>query len=206
MSALFVFHLRRTERENSVKPEAILQEDRNLIEKAKAGNDAAKASLLDRYRPLIESLAFQYSANLPEEEREDLTQEASIAFFRALEQYDPERGISFGYFAKICISNRLIGYLRKKMNSPTEGAVSFEEVTLTAEDDPSKPLRDSESYEALRRRIREVLSDFEYRVWMLFFAGQTAREIADALGKDSKSIENALARARLKIKKNLPPR
>ncbi len=196
--------LRRAERDACVKSKSTFEEDLTLIREAKNGADVAKATLLERYRPLIDSLALQYSANLPEEEREDLTQEASIAFFRALEQYDPERGIAFGYFAKICISNRLIGYLRKKMNSPTEGAVSFEEVTLTAEDDPSKPLRDSESYEALRRRIQELLSDFEYRVWMLFFAGQTAKEIAVELEKDPKSIENALARARLKIKKNLP--
>ncbi len=189
-----------------MKSEAPLKEDLALIQKAKAGEDAAKAALLRQYHPLIDSLSYQFSANLPEEEREDLSQEATIAFFNALEQYAPERGIAFGYFAKICISNRLIGYLRKRTTSPTEGALPFEEITLTAEDDPSKHLRDSESYEALRRRIRDVLSDFEYRAWMLYVAGQTAREIAGALGKDQKSIENTLARARRKIRKSLPPR
>lgn len=189
-----------------MKSESPLKEDIALIQKAQTGEEAAKAALLHRYHPLIDSLSYQFSANLPEEEREDLFQEASIAFFNALEQYDPERKIAFGYFAKICISNRLIGYLRKKTNNPTEGAVCFEDVTLPAEDDPSQPLRDSESYEALRRRIREILSDFEYRVWMLYVAGQTAKEIAGVLGKDRKSIENTLARARRKIRKALPPR
>lgn len=189
-----------------MKPDSPLKEDLSLLRKAKAGDDKAKAALLQQYRPLIDSLSYQFSAGLPDEEREDLFQESAIAFFNALEQYDLDRGIAFGYFAKICISNRLIGYLRKKSNSPTEGAIPYETVELTAEDDPSKPLRDSESYAALCRSIRAVLSDFEYHVWMLYVAGQTAGEIAPAVGKDRKSIENTLARARRKIKKNLPPR
>ena len=157
---------------------------------------------MKQYRPLIDSLSFQFSSNLPDEERDDLFQEATIAFFNALEQYDPERKIAFGYFAKVCISNRLIGYLRKRTTIP----LPLENVELTAEEDPSKRLRDEEAYRALCGQLQIILSDFEYRVWMLYVAGRTAREIAKMVEKDQKSVENTLARARRKIRKSLPPR
>lgn len=207
MTAFFVDHPRRAERENSVKPEAIFQEDRDLIQRAKDGDDAAKTSLLDRYRPLIESLVYQYSTTLPDEEREDLSQEASIAFFRALEQFDTEKEIAFGFYAKTCIANRLKDYLRKRTKNPTKNALPYEgDDVLFGEDDWIKRFYDKESLKELLARLSEILSDFEYRIWMLHFTGYSAAEIAAAAGKDRKSIENALARARLKIKKNLPPR
>ena len=190
-----------------MKSESNFREDPVLIQTAKSGDEAARTSLLVRYRPLIDSLVYHYSVNLPNEEREDLAQEAAITFLHALDQFDAEKGISFGYFAKVCISNRLNDYLRKRTTSPTENAVPFEEVILPGnEEDPSKPLCDQEAYLALCNRIRKILSDFEYRVWILYVAGQTASDIAKAMGKDRKSIENTLARTRRKIRNDLSPR
>ena len=205
MSALFVFGAALNGKGCRMKPDLPLKEDIALILRAKSGDDSAKASLLHLYRPLIDSLSYQFSATLPKEEQKDFAQEATIAFFHALEQFDHEKGIAFGYFAKVCISNRLIGYLRKRTASLTGNAVPIEEVVFPADDDPAKHLRDYESYLALCDRIRKVLSDFENRIWTLHMSGLTALEIAQATGSDKKSIENALARARRKLRKSLPP-
>ena len=181
-------------------------ENLSLILRAQNGDETAKTNLLALYKPLIEKLSYGFSEGLPDDDQNDLFQEASLAFLHALEQFDTEKGIAFGYFAKICISNRLTGYLRKRMTSLPENALPLEDIELPADDDPSKSLRDEESYLALCEQIRKILSDFEYRIWMRYVSGQTVQMIAQIAGTDKKSVENALVRARRKLIKNLPPR
>ena len=53
------------------------------------------------------------------------------------------------------------------------------------------------------RRTNNILTDFEKQVFELKINGFEYKEIADILDKDSKSIDNALQRIRLKIKNNL---
>ncbi len=197
---------RRPERGATVKSNTEFSDDANLIREAKSGNNAARTTLLQQYRPLIDSLAYRYSTGLPEEEREDLAQEAAIAFFNALEQFDPERGIAFGYFAKICISNYLSDYLRKRSKNPAKNAIPFDQQgdLGLGTDDWVSQFFNTEWLKTFFAKLPQILSDQEYHVWMMYFAGQTAKEIANALGKTKKSIESTLARARRKIKDNLP--
>ena len=61
------------------------------------------------YGPLINSLAEKYGgSSLSGAELEDLRQEAAIALYDAALAFNPERGVSFGLYAKICIKNRII--------------------------------------------------------------------------------------------------
>ena len=48
-------------------------------------------------------------------------------------------------------------------------------------------------------RLSRVLSDFEYRVVTLYLEGVSYADIAEATGKDVKSIDNALVRAKRKL-------
>lgn len=201
------FSFSAPEKGKFMKPEidpALRETDDDLILRAKSGDDAAKTLLFEHYTPLIASLAYRYSTGRPEEDRQDLSQEAAIAFFHALDEFDPARKIAFGYFAKICISNRLIGYLRKQTANPTEGALPFEEAGILGTDDPTRHIREYESYIALCNAIQGLLSENENRIWNLFISGYTASEIAKKTNCDKKAVENALARARRKIKNHLP--
>ena len=51
-------------------------------------------------------------------------------------------------------------------------------------------------YEVLRR----VLSPFEFRIWECYVKGESAREIAAAVGKSEKSVTNAIGRIRKKLR------
>ena len=180
-----------------------------LVMRAKDGNDAAFSELLELYASLIESASIRYSAGLSDEDRRDFRQESAIAFCRALDRFDPRGGVSFGYFAKVCIENRLIDCRRKLENDPTGQAVSLEnsEIPLTpTEDDPARYVLERENYLALCEQIRESLSDYENRIWTLVMSGRTPSEIARFIGADKKSVENAIARVRRKLRKKLPPR
>jgi len=178
-------------------------QDARLL-RAKGGDTKAFEELLDAYAPLIESMVSAFLCNDTEaDESDDLRQEASIAFCNAVEHYRSEQSVTFGVFAKICIRNRLISYARKRRQQPH--TVSLENGTVEADGtDPMQSLVEKESYLTLSRHITALLSPFENRIWWLYLSGRTARDIAQLVGKDEKSVQNAIYRIRRKLRSALP--
>ena len=62
-------------------------------------------------------------------------------------------------------------------------------------------LIEKEDYKALTNNIKLELSAMEYNVLELFLSGKGYSDIAKYLGITEKSVDNALARIRKKIKK-----
>ena len=52
----------------------------------------------------------------------------------------------------------------------------------------------------LNKKIKDVLTEFEYQVFELLISGFKYKEIASILDKDGKSIDNAIQRLKVKIK------
>ncbi len=181
----------------------------DLIDRARAGDQAAFEALLDQYAPLIESLTGQFAGQgSTAEDREDLRQEALVSFYKAMMRFDVEQAtVQFGLYAKECIRNGLISYLRRLKKH--EHVVLLDdgellEKTSAASDDPAQTLADEEAYLALSRRIREVLSRYENRIWWLYLSGHTAKQIASMLQTDEKSVSNAIYRIRRKLRAVIP--
>lgn len=176
-----------------------------LLALAKSGDQAAFDTLLTQYTPLIEhrlqAVRTRRPDILPEDEK-DLRQEAHLAFYRALLGYNVEQhDVSFGLYAKICIENALVSALRKIQ--PSSELLDYDTmVSLPAgnEEDPSQRLREQEDYEALCHRIARILSPYENAIWQRYIAGMTASQIAEQLGRDSRSIHNAIYRIRHKLR------
>ena len=59
---------------------------------------------------------------------------------------------------------------------------------------------EKEQLEGLNMRLNRELTSYEREVLDLFLEGLPYQEIADRLGKDKKSIDNALKRIRNKLK------
>ncbi len=168
---------------------------------AKAGDSRAFEALLTAYSPLIESQAKHFADPFPEQ-REDLYQEACIAFYRAVETFDVTQDrVRFGLYAKTCIHNRLITYVRPLYRRDTETPLWDEAAT---DADPGQTLVEEESYRALLEHIRSVLSPYENHVWRMYLSGRTAREIASLMDKDERSVQNAIYRIRKKLRNSLP--
>jgi RNA polymerase primary sigma factor len=75
------------------------QVERELVRAAQAGDAAARARLVEAFMPLIASVARVYRDS-PSVERVELLQEGVVGLLRALERYDPGRGVPFwGYAA-----------------------------------------------------------------------------------------------------------
>lgn len=180
-----------------------------LLARAGKGSKEAASELLERYDPMIAALIARYSEHLPPELLRDLRQEASIAFCRCAERFDPARGVGFGQYAKICVRNRIVSCLRKWKAEPITTALPLDNpgLLLPSDDsDPAKDLVDQENYRSLCGRIEVLLSPYENRVWLLFISGLTAREIANQLRENQKSVENAVFRIRKKLRNALLPR
>jgi len=176
-----------------------------LLSLAKEGDQAAFDTLLTQYTPLIEhrlSIARARRSDILPEDEKDLRQEALLAFCRALQRYNTDQQeVSFGLYAKICIENALISALRKLR--PAEETVDYDTLlTIPADmsEDPSRRLREQEDFEALCHRIACTLSPFENAIWQRYVAGMTAPDIARQLGKDTRSIHNAIYRIRNKLR------
>lgn len=197
--------------ENKEKRKRKADSDRNevrtLIHQIRLGDQEAFLTLLERYRPLIEASVYRFRSDdefsLYED---DLRQEATVVFYHAILSFDTEQDeVEFGLYAKICISNALVSQLRLQRKRVAEQIVPLADTAWEGQEteDPSEKLLERERAEALYAEIKRHLSDFEYRVWEYYMSGRTAKEIGACMGKDEKSIANAIYRIRKKLRSAL---
>lgn len=185
----------------------------DLLDAARAGNQQAYALLLDRYAPMLQAMVSKYAApGMGDADLEDLRQEASVVFCSAVQTYDTTReGVEFGLYAKICVGHGLASALRTFRRQRREGLLSLEGEGLIeqnpgllgSEASVSETLIDKERMEALQRTIQSALSPYESRVWWMYVSGASTCKIAKSLGKDEKSISNAIYRIRRKLRQVL---
>lgn len=71
--------------------------ERELVVRAKEGDSAAKAQIIEAFMPLISSVARTYRSG--HVQRLELLQEGVVGLLRALEGFDPDRGTPFWAYA-----------------------------------------------------------------------------------------------------------
>ncbi|MHB8691071.1 MAG: SigB/SigF/SigG family RNA polymerase sigma factor [Solirubrobacteraceae bacterium] len=84
--------------------------DEKLVRCKTHGDQAARDELIRRYLPLARKLARRYAG--AREPLDDLVQVASIGLVKAVDRFDPQRGIAFPAFAVPTILGELKRYFR----------------------------------------------------------------------------------------------
>jgi RNA polymerase sigma-B factor len=83
-----------------------------LIEEYRAGNEQARDALVDRYMPLVRSLAGRYAGR--GEPQEDLVQVGSIGLLLAIERFDTGRDVQFTTYAVPTIVGEIQRHFRDR--------------------------------------------------------------------------------------------
>lgn len=191
--------------------------DNELLYLIKDSSEEAHEILYKKYEPII-SIKVKKYVNIAKRiglEYNDLFQEGLIGLSEAIKSYKDNRETSFSSFANICIERKIISSL-ERFNSKKNSALN-ESFSLDAPDDingktvidklydlkedPGMEIVNNESAKDLFDLLNKELSPFEKTVFELKLNGLDYKEIALLLEKSYKSVDGALQRIKIKIKK-----
>ena len=180
--------------------------DKELVEKARRGDQSAFEQLVLDNQNRVYSLALRLCGN--REEAADLSQEAFVKAWQGLSAFQGES--SFATWVYRLTTNVCIDHLRrKKRREEVEPAVSLDDENsgwaepADRASDPQLLLEKSERGRALARGL-EQLPDWQRRVLVLReLSGLSYQEISDALDIDLGTVKSRITRARLALRKIL---
>ena len=174
--------------------------DEELVSAIRIGESAAFDELAKRYIKTVSFLSGKYfSDNMT---HDDWFQEGMIGFIFAVRTFDSKKGVSFSTYASVCISNKLRTVWKKAnriVDTVSDLSDTFDSPTQSTEEN----YIESENYISFTERLAENLSDTEKKVISYYLAGFSYSETSKATGLTEKSVDNALFRAKTKLKKAL---
>ena len=198
---------------NHKSDEELIQFTRS--EDAKLQRDAMDA-LLSRYKEFVKTRTLPYF--MMGADKDDLIQEGMIGLYKAILSFDEGKDSSFKTFADLCIRRQILTAVKlstRMKHYPLNSSISLNS-TVQSEDqeDQEMTLMDQlaadvhlnpenlyigrEERVQLEASILQRLSALELKVLGLYISGLNYHEIAKALHRPDKSIDNALQRARKK--------
>lgn len=193
--------------------------DEELIRRIRLNDPDAEDVLYLRYKQVVRSKARTYF--LVGADREDIIQEGMIGLYKAVCDYEFGKQASFRAFAELCITRQIITAIKsatRKKHIPLNTYVSLSrpvyedgdgERTLidvletTRISDPEEALIGRESYEAVARDIENALSRLEREALALYLHGLSYQQIASAMGRSTKCVDNAIQRVKKKLEERL---
>jgi len=192
--------------------------DEEIVVLCRNGDTAAEEYLLNKYKNFVRSKARSYF--LIGADHEDIVQEGMIGLYKAIRDFKPEKLSSFRAFAELCITRQIITAIKtatRQKHIPLNSYVSLNKPLYDEESDrtlldiimegnagnPEEMIINQENLGNIHQKINEVLSGLEQEVLSAYLDGKSYQEIAEALGRHVKSIDNALQRVKRKLEKYL---
>lgn len=192
--------------------------DEELLERLRHGEQEIMDYILDKYKNLVRKRAKDMF--LIGGDEDDLIQEGMIGLFKAVRDYRSDRDASFFSFADICISRQIYTAIQasnRLKHVPLNTYISLysgvgevqdgeeerqliEQLQSLRAENPENMVIEKEQVAQLRKQMEEKLSKFEQEVLLLYLSDHGYETISRMLDKPLKSVDNALQRARAKIK------
>ena len=192
--------------------------DEEIVALCHQGDPSAEEYLLNKYKNFVRSKARSYF--LIGADHEDIVQEGMIGLYKAIRDYKQEKLSSFRAFAELCITRQIITAIKtatRQKHIPLNSYISLNKPLYDEESDrtlldiimegnagnPEDLIINQENLGSIHQKINEVLSGLEQEVLAAYLDGKSYQEIAEALGRHVKSIDNALQRVKRKLEKYL---
>jgi RNA polymerase sporulation-specific sigma factor len=191
-------------------------EDLQLAMKARNGDGQALDALIRRYTGFVRLKASSYF--LAGGDGDDLVQEGLIGLYKAVRDFRPDKETSFRSFAELCVTRQIITAIKtatRFKHSPLNTYVSFSQTPAGQDsdsdctlgdalpgpsvDDPSTCVISTEELQSLVFCLGTGLSKLEADALRLYLEGSSYEQMAEELGCDTKTIDNALQRVKRKI-------
>ncbi len=192
--------------------------DEEIVELIKHGDQPAVDYLMEKYKYLVRSKA--KALFLIGGDRDDLIQEGMIGLYKAIRDYQAGKDNSFFNFADLCVSRQIFSAIKasnRKKNIPLNTYISLyapaygesgdaeEKETLVdiihqkKVSNPEELVIDKENTSMIEYELVRRLSDLEKQVLGLYMQDLKYIQIAEVLGKEPKTIDNALTRIKTKL-------
>jgi RNA polymerase sporulation-specific sigma factor len=190
--------------------------DLQLVLRARNGDQSALDTLMRRYTGFVRLKASSYF--LAGGDSEDLIQEGLIGLYKAVRDFRSDKETSFRSFAELCVTRQIITAIKtatRFKHQPLNQYISFShtpagqdtdgECTLgdalpgSAVEEPSLVVISTEELQSLIFTLGTGLSRLESDALRLYLEGSSYEEMAEELGCDTKTIDNALQRVKRKI-------
>lgn len=192
--------------------------DEEIVRYAQNANGAALEYLLNKYKNFVRTKARSYF--LIGADHEDIVQEGMIGLYKAIRDYRDDKQKSFRAFAELCVTRQIITAIKtatRQKHIPLNNYVSLNRpiydedsdrtlLDVITEEVPSNPeemLINREDLSVIEGRIGQMLSELEKEVLVHYMEGKSYVEIAEAMNRHVKSIDNALQRIKRKLLKYL---
>ena len=172
--------------------------------------------LIRRYTSFVRLKSSSYF--LAGGDSEDLIQEGLIGLYKAVRDFRPDKETTFRSFAELCVTRQIITAIKtatRFKHAPLNTYVSFSHTPAGQEsdgdctlgdalpgpsvNDPSVCVVSTEELQALVGCLGAGLSKLESDALRLYLEGESYEAMAEELGCDTKTIDNALQRVKRKI-------
>jgi RNA polymerase sigma-H factor len=191
-------------------------EDLQLAMRARNGDGQALDALIRRYTGFVRLKASSYF--LAGGDSDDLIQEGLIGLYKAVRDFRPDKETSFRSFAELCVTRQIITAIKtatRFKHSPLNTYVSFSQTPAGQDsdsdctlgdalpgpsvNDPSTCVISTEELQSLVFCLGTGLSKLEADALRFYLEGSSYEQMAEDLGCDTKTIDNALQRVKRKI-------
>lgn len=178
--------------------------DEELVSRIQEGSSEDMDLLMERYKGQVRQYA--RTLYLMGGDSDDMIQEGMLGLFKAIRDYQPQKGVAFASFARLCIRRQLYTAVQaagRQKHAPLNTYVELSEEleALREESSPEELLIARESLEGLKQEIRKKLSPLERKILKSYMRGRSYEQIAAEVGRPPKSVDNAMQRIRRKLRR-----